>query len=92
VGVEWRKFEPVRGPVPLYKQCAAYIRHAIETGQLRPGDGLPSEQDLADEMQVAYGTMRKALQLLRDEGLIETTVGIGSFISQAELGHIPNRP
>lgn len=81
VGVEWSRFEPQRGAVPLWRQAAAYIRQAIEDGRLQPGDGLPSEQALADEMGVAYGTTRKALQLLRDEGLIETATGIGSFVA-----------
>jgi GntR family transcriptional regulator len=82
VGVEWNRFESQHGIVPLYRQVAAFIRQEIESGRLKPGDGLPSEQALADEMSVAYGTMRKALQLLRDEGLIETATGIGSFVAK----------
>ena len=85
--MEWSKFEAHRGPVAVYRQVAGFIRAAIDRGDLAPGDGLPSEQDLADEMQVAYGTVRKALQLLRNEGLIETSVGIGSFV--AELPDTP---
>lgn len=80
--MDWTAFEPQRGVVPLYRQVSAFIRAAIETGKLKPGDGLPSEQGLADAMGVGYDTVRKALQLLRDDGLIETATGIGSFVAE----------
>ena len=80
--MDWTAFGPVRGPVPLYRQVYAFVRAAIDEGKLQPGDGLPSEQGLADAMGVSYDTVRKALQLLRDDGLIETATGIGSFVAE----------
>jgi DNA-binding GntR family transcriptional regulator len=76
--------------VPLYRQVATYVRDAINDGRLQPGDGLPGEQNLADAMTVSVDTIRAAFQLLRDECLIETATGIGSFISekhQDRAGH-----
>lgn len=80
VSADWTKFKPRRGAVPLWRQVAAFIRDAIERGELAPGDGLPGEQALADALGVSYDTVRKALGLLRDEGRIETATGIGSFV------------
>lgn len=78
--MDWTAFQPVRGPVPLYRQVAAFIVRAISTGLLKPGDGLPGEQAMADAMGVSYDTIRKALRVLRDDGIVETATGIGSFI------------
>lgn len=80
--MDWATFGPQRSPTPLYRQVYAFVRAAIETGKLKPGDGLPSEQGLADALGVSYDTVRKALQLLRDDGLIETATGIGSFVAE----------
>jgi DNA-binding GntR family transcriptional regulator len=80
VSIRWQDFTPRRGPTALYRQVAAYIRDAIERGDLKPGDGLPGEQNLADAMTVSVDTIRAALKLLREEGLIETATGIGSFV------------
>jgi DNA-binding GntR family transcriptional regulator len=79
--MDWTAFEPQRSATPLYRQVYGFVRAAIETGKLKPGDGLPSEQGLADAMGVSYDTVRKALQLLRDDGHIETATGIGSFVA-----------
>jgi GntR family transcriptional regulator len=72
--------------VPLYRQVASYVRVAISDGRLQPGDGLPGEQNLADAMTVSVDTIRAALRLLRDEGLIETATGIGSFVAEKQQG------
>lgn len=82
MSLDYAAFTAKRGPVPLWRQVAAYIRQAITDGQLAPGDGLPGEQAIADAMDVSYTTVRKALALLRDEGLVETAVGIGSFVAE----------
>jgi GntR family transcriptional regulator len=68
-----------QSPVPAWRQVAAFIRERIESGALT--GRLPSEKDFVHEYGVAQGTVRKALALLRDEGLIETTPGLGSFVT-----------
>lgn len=82
MSLDYAAFTARHGPVPLWRQVAAYIRAAIEDGRLAPGDGLPGEQSIADAMDVAYPTVRKALALLREEGLIVTATGIGSFVAE----------
>jgi DNA-binding GntR family transcriptional regulator len=80
MGVTWTSFEPRRGAVPLYRQLAAFVAQAVEEGKLQPGDGLPGEQNIADATGVSVDTVRKAFEVLRARGVIETAVGIGSFI------------
>lgn len=77
----WEGFEPVHGPVPRYRQVAAFIRQAVDGGRLKRGAALPTESQLSDYMGVSVDTVRAALALLREEGIVVTSQGIGSFIS-----------
>lgn len=65
-----------------YERIADDIRQSIRTGQLKPGERLPSETVLAERYRRSVPTMREALRLLRDEGLIEKHHGRGSFVRQ----------
>lgn len=67
---------------PPYRQLAAILRAAIAAGEITVR--LPGERELAGEYGLALGTVRKALGLLRDEGLIETTAGWGSYVRRPE--------
>jgi len=70
----------VRDATPRYRQIAADLRTAIETGALRPGDVLPSEVALMARYGVARGTTRQALAELDGAGLIESVHGKGRFV------------
>jgi GntR family transcriptional regulator len=65
---------------PPYRQVTAILRSRITSGELR--GRIPSEKALAQEFGVAIGTIRKAMAILRDEGLIYTERGWGSFTSE----------
>lgn len=78
--INWQAFEAVHGPVPRYRQVAEFIAQAVEDGDLEPGAALPTESQLADYLGVSVDTVRAALQVLRDEGLVVTSQGIGSFV------------
>jgi GntR family transcriptional regulator len=67
-------------PVPVYRQIAAMLRARIESGELAPGMPLPSEVAVMQETGVARDTVRKAVALLRDEGLVITVQGKGTFV------------
>lgn len=70
------------GVEPLYRQLANLLRHRITTGELRPGQMIPSETFLEQEYGISRNTVRKAVQLLRDvEGLVVTSSGRGSFVN-----------
>jgi GntR family transcriptional regulator len=65
---------------PVYKQIADHLRTAIERGRLREGDQLPSEAQLMDHYGVARMTIRNAMRLLQDEGLVTAEHGKGSYV------------
>jgi DNA-binding GntR family transcriptional regulator len=67
-------------PVPRYRQIAAIIRERIESGQLEPNRPIPSEVQIENEFGVARATARRAVAVLRDEGLIVTVPGMGSYV------------
>ncbi len=69
-------------PVPLYAQAADHVAALIAKGKLAPGSKLPPERELADNWQIAYGTVRRMTQELRDRGLIVTTQGKGTFVTR----------
>lgn len=73
-------FDPASA-TPLYSQVADYVAAQIEAGELRHGQKLPAERDLADEWQVAYQTVRRAMRELRERGLIVSVVGKGTFVT-----------
>jgi len=60
---------------PLYEQVAAAVRSAITNGELREGSALPSEADLREQHGVSRDTVRKALALLAQEGLVTSGQG-----------------
>lgn len=65
------------------------LSEAIATGELKPGERLPSEVELAGSLGVAVMTLRRALEALRDVGLIETRRGRqgGNFVSLQATEH-----
>ncbi|MEU0689966.1 GntR family transcriptional regulator [Streptomyces uncialis] len=63
-----------------YEQIADKLREAIRAGQLAPGDRLPAETDLVQQHRRSLPTVREALRLLQDEGLIEKQHGRGNFV------------
>jgi GntR family transcriptional regulator len=67
-------------PTPLYEQLAVVLRQMIKSGQIQPRDPVPSESQLQQEHGVSRGTVRRALDILRDEGLVVTIAGRGTFV------------
>jgi GntR family transcriptional regulator len=67
----------------LYVQVAEHIKARIDAGELAPGAKLPPERELAHEYQVAYNTIRAAMALLRDQGVIVTLHGKGTYVAEA---------
>jgi GntR family transcriptional regulator len=63
-----------------YKQIADQLRGAIERGELKPGDRLPSEADLMRHYEIARMTARQAIQELRTEGRVVAEQGRGVFV------------
>jgi GntR family transcriptional regulator len=63
-----------------YGSLAEALRTRIAAGEWAPGTALPSEQALATQQGVALGTMRRALELLAADGVVERLHGKGTFV------------
>src|SRR3979409_987087 len=71
--------------IPAYKRIQAEIRIGIDAGQLRAGDGVPSERELARTHDVSLMTARHALASLEREGIVERRRGIGTFVAAPKI-------
>ena len=69
-----------------YASLAQALRARVVAGEWSPGSALPAESQLAKEHSVALGTMRRALELLVEQGFIERIHGRGTFVRQGLAG------
>ncbi|MEU5580910.1 GntR family transcriptional regulator [Streptomyces huasconensis] len=72
------------GPVPPYRQIADDLRRKIKDGAIPEGRRIPSMVEMEQEYGVARDTLRKATQVLKDEGLVETVNGMGIFVVRTD--------
>lgn len=68
---------------PLYVQVAARLAADIAEGELRPGQRLPSERELVADFGVSRVTLRQALSMLVEQGLVTSSAGRGWFVEQS---------
>jgi GntR family transcriptional regulator len=68
---------------PLYLQVRDLLLEQITSGVWKPGSGLPSETDLAKELGVSSGTVRKALDTLEAERVVSRLQGKGTFVNDS---------
>lgn len=76
---------------PKYLRIHAELRDRITSGQWPAGTSLPAQRDLAGEFGVSIMTLRQALQLLADDGLIAARHGSGTYVAaryEYDLGHL----
>jgi DNA-binding GntR family transcriptional regulator len=66
-----------------YRQLANVLRDRIRSAQLPAGSRMPSEKDLQDEFGLARETIRRALAVLRAEGLVDVRHGHGTYVVEA---------
>lgn len=74
-----------RDGLPAYQRIRNAILKRIEVGQLRPGDAVASERDLAKLHKVSLMTARHALASLEREGIVERRRGIGTFVAAPKI-------
>lgn len=70
---------------PPFYQLAAILEKKILAGKLKPGESLPSENDLSRDYELSRTTVRKCLSLLAERGLISAQQGRGTFVSRLAL-------
>ena len=80
--------------LPKYLALSQALRQAIEAGTLAEGTQLPPVRDLAWAIKVTPGTVARAYQIATQEGLLQATVGRGTFVAArvARLGPVPPAP
>lgn len=69
-----------KGSLPVYLQIAETLVRDITAGRLIDGEKLPTEREMAGELGVAVGTLRKTLAELQNRGLLERIQGSGNYI------------
>lgn len=74
-------------PVPIYHQLKQGFVDLIESGEIQPGELLPSENELSQLYQISSMTVRQAMKALVDEGYIHRERGRGTFVSQRRMKH-----
>jgi len=67
--------------VPIYLQLIEQVKHAIDTGAIRPGEQLPGIRPLAEELVINPNTVARAYRELEHDGVIELRHGAGAFVS-----------
>ncbi|HEY3161592.1 MAG TPA: GntR family transcriptional regulator [Vicinamibacterales bacterium] len=78
--------------VPIYLQLIEQVKHAIDTGALRPGEQLPGIRPLAEELVINPNTVAKAYRELEHDGVIELRHGAGAFVApQARAKKLTDR-
>jgi GntR family transcriptional regulator len=75
------RVDPI-APVPPYRQIAEIVRRRIDSGKYRPDTRIPTESELVEEFEVARTTARRAVAVLREEGLVYTVPNRGSYVAR----------
>jgi GntR family transcriptional regulator len=73
--------DPAR-PVYVWQQVADWIVRRIEAGELQPGARLEGERELAEQLGVAVGSVRRAVKELRDAGVLVTLAAKGTYVAE----------
>ena len=79
------RFRLELGPIPLHHQVYLDLRAALDAGEWRPGDRLPTERDLASRYGCSLITVRRALGELTREQRLERTRGRGTFVLRPRI-------
>jgi GntR family transcriptional repressor for pyruvate dehydrogenase complex len=72
----------------LYEQVADQVQQMVVDEALRPGDRLPSERELSEQIGVSRSVIREAMNVLKVRGLIEARPGSGTYIRQLEVADL----
>jgi GntR family transcriptional repressor for pyruvate dehydrogenase complex len=72
----------------LYEEIVSRIQARIMSGDLKPGDRLPAERELAATLGVSRPAVREAIKSLKEKGLIDVVFGRGTFVTTLSPGHV----
>ena len=91
VTIEIKKDDYGSAPVPLYYRIREFLKDQIESGFLKTGDQIPTEEQLCDSFQVSRMTARRAVDELVREGRLNKRHGVGTFVLDRSIGRQLNR-
>jgi len=80
-----------RSKEPIYRQIVNQIQDRLGSGELEPGQQLPTVRQLAAELGVNFNTVARAYRLLDEQGVISTQHGRGTFALGRRSGARPRR-
>ncbi|MGK5729577.1 GntR family transcriptional regulator [Streptomyces sp. URMC 124] len=89
MGVLEQPAAPASAP---YRRIAAELRARIASGEIRPGEKVPSVRRIAQEWGVATATAAKVLSVLREEGVVRAVPGVGTVVAEGARGEPGGRP
>ncbi|MDU2065842.1 MAG: winged helix-turn-helix domain-containing protein [Sporomusaceae bacterium] len=73
--------------LPIYLQVKGYVLDKIKSGELQPGDRLPTERDLAKTLEISRNTVSAAYKELLLEGILEARQGKGTFVKKEDQSY-----
>jgi GntR family transcriptional regulator len=74
--------------IPIYYQLYKYYKKLISDGVLKPGDALPTEMEIAEDLGISRMTVRRAIAELSISGMIYTQKGKGTFVAKPKLDNV----
>jgi GntR family transcriptional regulator len=67
-------------PEPVYEQIVRQVQQGVASGDLRPGDPLPTVRQLADDLEINRNTVARAYKMLEDRGVLVTAGRRGTYV------------
>jgi len=80
-GQTWESKMPVK---PKWEQLVDHLRSQIESGELGPGDQLPSTAQLREQHNVSTTVVRRAILMLQMQGIVQGVHGLGVFVADRD--------
>lgn len=81
-------YDPIRPKERLYQEIVEHVQAQILSGELKPGDRIPAERELAGHFRVSRAAVREAIKALTEKGLVNVHVGRGTFVSALTTDHV----
>src|SRR5690625_2547590 len=79
-----KRFSPIK-KTRAYETVIEQLRYSVEQGWYKPGDKLPSERELSEQLSISRNVVREALSILQTSRIIEVRPGIGASLVDSDI-------